>query len=137
MFFHLRGERFSHLGGVQGKDFRRFILLNLATMAVFTYLFSSFKITVPFVSSGATQVQFQPWYLFWTLPLIALLGNMFLVVIAIALSLGASLRYLPYLYYGDWSHPQTTNFLQFITVAPLLISALFVLFIKITKFRKS
>ena len=128
---------FYHLKDMNRHKFRRLIFLNLATMAVFTYLFSSFKITVPFVSSGATQVQFQPWYLFWTLPLIALLDNMFLVIIAIALSLGASLRYLPYLYYGDWSHPQTTNFLQFITVAPLLISALFVLIIKITKFRKS
>src|SRR3990167_10802045 len=43
------------------KSVDQLILLNLITMAVFTYLFSSFRITVPFVSSGATQVQFQPW----------------------------------------------------------------------------
>jgi len=126
MFFHLRGERFSHLGGVQGKDFRRFILLNLITMALFTYIFSSFKITIPFVSSGATQVQFQPWYLFWTLTLIALLDNMFLFVIAIALSLGASLRYLPYLYYGDWSHTGTIEFMTPITIIPPIIALIVV-----------
>src|SRR3989338_10974841 len=53
------------------KSIDQLILLNLVTMAVFTYLYSSFKITVPFVSSGATQIQFQPWYLFWTLPFVA------------------------------------------------------------------
>lgn len=106
------------------KDQNRIILLSLATMTLFTYLFSSFKITVPFVSSGATQVQFQPWYLFWTIPYVAMLPMASLITIATALSFGASLRYLPYLYLGDWSHPGTSTFMQFVTILPLLASIL-------------
>ena len=59
------------------KDLKKMVLANIAIMATFTFLFSSFRITVPFVSSGATQVQFQPWYLFWTLPFISLVPNLF------------------------------------------------------------
>ena len=103
------------------KSVDQLILLNLITMAVFTYLFSSFRITVPFVSSGATQVQFQPWYLFWTLPLVALLPNFSLIIISIGLSIGASLRYLPYLFYGDWTHPNTILFMQSVILIPLLL----------------
>src|SRR3990172_12450907 len=102
------------------KSIDQLILLNLVTMAVFTYLYSSFKITVPFVSSGATQVQFQPWYLFWTLPLFSLIPQMGLVLMAIAISFGSSLRYLPFLYYGEWSQPGTVQFMQFVTIAPLI-----------------
>lgn len=96
------------------------IMANLVTMAIFTYLFSSLRITVPFVSQGATQVQFQPWYLFWTLPFVALIPRINLIAVTIALGLGASLRYLPYLYYGDWSQSGTISFMQFITIIPPL-----------------
>lgn len=102
------------------KNVQHFIILNIITMAVFTYLFSSFRITVPFVSSGATQVQFQPWYLFWTLPLFSLIPQMGLVLMAIAISFGSSLRYLPFLYYGEWSQPGTVQFMQFVTIVPLI-----------------
>lgn len=112
----------------------QFILLNIATMVVFTYIFSSFRITVPFVSSGATQVQFQPWYLFWTLPLVALIPRPSLLILATAASIGASLRYLPYLYNGDWSHPNTTEFATAALIIPILLSLPIVL--KLTKSSK-
>ena len=118
------------------QNIKRFIFLNLLTLVLFTYIFSSFKITVPFVSSGATQVQFQPWYLFWTLPFISLLASTNLLIVAIFLSVGSQLRYLPFLYFGDWSYPATNNFMQLVTVAPLLISALFVLIIRAIKSAK-
>lgn len=118
------------------KDIKRYINWSLATMIAFTYLFSSFKISVPFISAGATQVQFQPWYLFWTIPLVALLYRVPLLAIATALCFGASLRYLPFLYYGDWSHPATNTYMQIMTVVPLLISALFVLIIRVVKSSK-
>lgn len=105
------------------KNIRLLIILNLVTMAVFTYLFSSFRITVPFVSSGATQVQLQPWYLFWTLPFIALLPKAIFIATGIALAVGATLRYLPYLYYGDWSQPGTITFMQLVTVTPPILVA--------------
>ena len=101
----------------------------MATMVVFTYLYSSFKITVPFVSAGATQVQFQPWYLFWSLPFIALLPLENLLIFAVSIAIGASLRYLPFLYFGDWSQPGTTNFMQLVTIIPILVAVL-IIFIK-------
>lgn len=100
------------------------IMMNLLVMAVFTYLFSSFRITVPFVSSGATQVQFQSWYLFWTIPFIALLPKLPLIIIALAVSVGAMARYLPYLYYGDWSQPGTTDFMTQMIVIPPIVGVL-------------
>ncbi|MEK9147278.1 MAG: hypothetical protein AAB639_03710 [Patescibacteria group bacterium] len=100
----------------------RLILANLITMAIFTYLYSSFRITVPFVSSGATQVQFQPWYLFWTLPFVATVPRVPLLILAIAVCIGASARYLPYLYYGDWSQPGTITFMQLVTIAPPILA---------------
>lgn len=102
----------------KARQIKRLILANLATMAVFTFIYSSFGITAPFVSSGATQVQFQPWYLFWTLPFIALVPRIAFAAVAIALSVGAALRYLPYIYYGDWSTPGTTGFMWAATVIP-------------------
>lgn len=106
---------------------KSFIFLNLLTLAVFTIIFSTFKITVPFISSGATQVQFQPWYLFWAIPIVALIGNRRLAFISIAICLGAMLRYIPYLYNGDWSQPGTIRFMEVITFLPAII--LFPLFI--------
>lgn len=108
------------------KDFNneKFILIALATSTLFTITFSSIKISVPFVSSGATQVQFQPWYLFWTIPLVALVPKTPLIIISIAVCAGAALRYLPFLYFGDWSHPQTILFMQIVTIVPPVVMAL-------------
>lgn len=109
----------------KNKNIKNLIVANLITMVVFTYVFSSIKFSVPFVSSGATQVQFQPWYLFWTLPFVAILGNFKLVVVFTALALGASFRYLPFLFYGDWSHPGTIIFMQTITLTPPILVIVF------------
>ena len=109
------------------------IVLNLLTMTVFTYVYSSFGITVPFVSGGSTQIQFQPWYLFWTLPFIALIPNIKLLIVAIAISFGASLRYLPFLYWGDWSQTGTTNFMQLVTILPPALAVLCLLAARIAR----
>lgn len=119
------------------KNIRLLIILNLITMATFTYLFSSFRLTVPFVSSGATQVQFQPWYLFWTLPYIALLPRIALIAVATALMFGASLRYLPYLYFGDWSHPGTISFMQAVTIVPALVATAAILLRYVIKVKET
>ncbi len=109
----------------KGNRYSKLILANLATLAVFTFVYSTFRITVPFVSSGATQVQFQPWYLFWTLPFVSLVSSVELLSLSIAIAIGASLRYLPFLYLGDWSHQGTIQFMQAVTFAPALITATF------------
>ena len=107
------------------KNYKRHIYLCLITLGIFTYVFSTFGPDIPFISKGSTQVQFQPWYLFWTLPFIALIPSMWLIAAAISLSFGATLRYLPNLFYGDWSHIGTIQFMTTVTIIPLV----FVLFI--------
>ncbi|MEK7580950.1 MAG: hypothetical protein AAB512_01585 [Patescibacteria group bacterium] len=106
---------------------KTFILLNILTMIFFTFIYSTFKVSVPFVSSGATQTQFQPWYLFWTVPLLVLTLRKDFIAVALALSIGALMRYLPYLYWGDWSHNNTIIFMQATTIAPAIAVAFFFL----------
>lgn len=113
-------------------NYKFLIVMSFMTMAIFTYLYSSFRITVPFVSGGATQVQFQPWYLFWTIPYIALIPKFRLLILAIVISIGASLRYLPYLYYGDWSGQGTVIFMQAVTIVPVSLVGFFLLIKKFT-----
>ena len=103
------------------------IILNFITFALFTYLYSSFKVSVPFISAGATQVQFQPWYLFWTLPFLALIPSFATICFSILISLGAQFRYLPFLYYGDWTHPGSLNFMMLMVILPICIFTLLVL----------
>lgn len=114
----------------------KIIWLNLITMSLFTLIYSTVRLTVPFISSGSTQVQFQPWYLFWTLPFISLINTKVLVMLSIAFSLGASLRYLPFIYYGDWSHPNTIEFMKFITFLPAAIILSYFLLRRLLNFNK-
>ncbi|MEX2028057.1 MAG: hypothetical protein WD988_00980 [Candidatus Curtissbacteria bacterium] len=119
------------------KSFKTFIILNILTMGLFTILYSNTRLTVPFISAGSTQVQFQPWYLFWTIPLLALIPKVPFLTIAIGLSLGASLRYLPFIYFGDWSQPGTIQYMKLVTVIPFAVSTVFILFYtQIKKYRK-
>src|SRR3990167_9593721 len=102
-------------------NYELIVFLSLATLTIFTFIFSTFAIKVPFVPGGSTQVQFQPWYLFWTLPYIALIPKRTLIILGILVSIGASLRYLPFLFYGDWSHPHTILFMQTVIILPLVL----------------
>lgn len=111
----------------------KLIFLNLLILTLFTFIYSTFKISVPFVSSGSIQVQFQPWYLFWTLPLAALLPKKEVIFLTIAISIGASLRYLPFLYYGDWSGAFTIPFMQLSITAPLFFLIIFWALRKLSK----
>jgi len=110
-------------------NYELIVFLSLATLTIFTFIFSTFAIKVPFVPGGSTQVQFQPWYLFWTLPYIALIPKRPLIILGILVSIGASLRYLPFLFYGDWSHAYTILFMQAATILPLTLG-LVVIFIR-------
>lgn len=94
------------------------------TLAIFTLVYSSIGIKTPFISTGSTQSQFQPWYLFWTLPLVPLLMSNFLTGLAVTISFSAMLRYLPYLYTGVWSERWTTEFMTLALWLPCLIYSL-------------
>lgn len=112
---------FQHMD--KSRNVKRFIYLNIVSMAAFTVIFSTIGITVPFVSTTGLQIQFQPWYLFWTIPFVVLIANRQTAILIIILCASASLRYLPYILHGDWSQPGTIEFMRNITFVPTLIIA--------------
>lgn len=108
--------------------FEHLVLLNLALYLMFTFVFSTFRISVPFISSGSIQTQFQPWYLFWSIPLVSFLTEKKCVlVLAIVICFSSLMRYLPFLYHGEWSKPGTTSFMTFITLSLPFITLLYLL----------
>lgn len=108
-------------------NFKKLVYLSFATMTLFTFVYSSIKIVVPFVSGGSTQVQFQPWYLFWTLPFLTLVPGIMSFIVILPVSFFASLRYYPYLLNGDWSQPGTITYLKNIIVIPLILVVIIIL----------
>lgn len=70
------------------------------------------------------RIGFQPWYLLWTLPFIALKAEeRFLFWLTIGFSLGSLLRYTPFLYYGHWNYP-VPNMKLWLTALPVGLSFL-------------
>lgn len=70
------------------------------------------------------RIGFQPWYLLWTLPFIALKAEeRFLFWLTIGFSLGSLLRYTPFLYYGHWNYP-VSNMKLWLTALPVGLSFL-------------
>ena len=102
-------------------NIKNYVLYIFTVALLFTIIFSTTGISVPFVSGGSTQTQFQPWYLFWTLPLVALVSSPLLAVMSVVVSYSVMLRYLPYLYTGVWSEPGTTQFMSAVLWLPLVI----------------
>ena len=85
----------------------------------------NFLLLIFFIVPIAYYVQFQPWYITWTLTLIALHPSRRLKYLAIAYSFGGFMRYLPFIYTGLWS---ATKFqFNLLTFIPLLFTSLFYL----------
>lgn len=75
-----------------------------AKEAVFIALI--FMIIPIFIATARTN--FQPWYLLYVLPFASFLSNRYFVLIpTIIVSLFSLLRYLPFLYLGNWNPPVT------------------------------
>lgn len=72
------------------------------------------------------KIEIQPWYLVWLMPFIVLSRWKVLWPVVIGFSLGLLLRYVPFLYFGDWNKPVPT-FEFWLTIVPLLFSSLFIL----------
>ena len=52
-----------------------------------------------------TKLEIQPWYFLWVLPFMVLLRpNKYVISLTLGVSLGLLLRYVPYLYYGNWDN---------------------------------
>lgn len=70
--------------------------------------------------AALTKYELQPWYLLWILPFVSLLKpNKYIVSISIGASVGVLLRYVFFLYLGNWDEVLYRNIL---TIAPILIS---------------
>ncbi|MBI4062468.1 hypothetical protein HY410_00945 [Candidatus Gottesmanbacteria bacterium] len=67
-----------------------------------------------------------PWYWVWIMPFVALLPrSRTLFTLSLGVSIGLLLRYLPYLYLGNWDPPAPAAKL-WLTVAPIFLSLLVV-----------
>jgi hypothetical protein len=74
------------------------------------------------------RIGFQPWYLLWVLPFLALKAKeRFYLWLPIGLSVGSLLRYAPFLYFGHWDPPVPTIKL-WLTVLPVALGFLIFLF---------
>lgn len=86
---------------------------------------SVFKISLLTMCGGIFyviyRIGFQPWYLLWVIPFVALLTeNRWAFWLTISFCLGSLLRYLPYLLTGNWGRLfKLTS--PWLTVMPLLI----------------
>ncbi len=76
------------------------------------------------------RTNFQPWYLLYVLPFVALTRNYIFVTPAIILSIFSLFQYLPFLYLGNWDDPVPSilSNLTFIStfIALLLVITFFV-----------
>lgn len=64
-------------------------------------LFSVLLLLLMFIRPG----QLHSWYLIWAFSFVVLSKSRFLIKVFTALTIGALLRYAPYLYYGNWDPP--------------------------------
>lgn len=71
-----------------------------------------------------SQREVLPWYLLWIIPLVALVpNNRWLTTITTGASAGLLLRYLPYIYLGNWD-PPASAWKWWLTMIPLGVSIL-------------
>jgi hypothetical protein len=69
------------------------------------FLITALVMVIPVVAASL-RTNFQPWYLLYMLPFVALSSEyMFLVLPMVAFSLFALLEYAPFLFKGDWNQP--------------------------------
>jgi hypothetical protein len=53
-----------------------------------------------------TKREIMPWYMLWIIPFVPLVpGRFSLIIFGFGASAGALLRYVPFLYYGNWNPP--------------------------------
>ncbi|HSX40292.1 MAG TPA: hypothetical protein VLF68_01625 [Candidatus Saccharimonadales bacterium] len=73
------------------------------------------------VFAASYRTTFQPWYILYILPFVALVPKKFIVIPSVILSFGVLLEYVPYLYLGNYDAP-VPAMLFWITFGTILIS---------------
>ena len=78
---------------VKKVDYQKLIVMAILAMYIAVFIISY-------------RLEFQPWYLLWVLPFVALrLRNRLLFWLTATFSLSSLFRYTPFLYYGHWNPP--------------------------------
>lgn len=68
-----------------------------------------------------TQIELQPWYTLWFLPFFFLVKPpRYLLALLIGFSLGVLLRYVPFLWQGDWNGMANTVMLSVTLITPVI-----------------
>lgn len=71
--------------------------------------------------------QYQPWYVTWLVPFAALSGSSILISLTTAYTIGAFLRYLPFIGLGVWQG--TSLYFALLTFTPLILISIYFLVI--------
>lgn len=90
---------------------------NINWEKMFTY---SILLMILAVVIASIRTTFQPWYLLYVLPLIALLGKKYILP-AIVISIFGVFYYTPFLYLGNWDNPVPTILFWSTTVSVIAI----------------
>lgn len=88
---------------------QRIFLLVSAVVMVFSYI------------AVATQIEIQPWYTLWFLPFVIFLKpSKYILWFVVGYCLGVLLRYVPYLWQGDWNGTATLIKLWVTILTPVI-----------------
>lgn len=102
------------------------------------FLFSCFLIMVIGYIFVITKIEIQPWYTLWFLPFLILIKpNKFLLWLAGGFSLGVLLRYVPFLWQGDWNGMATTVKMWVTLITPIIFMIIGSLYIFIKRYVKT
>jgi len=117
------------------------VAMKLMTLALFPVFFLKWdkKIAVccMILALGAviTQREVLSWYWIWVIPFVALLPEYpSITMLSAGVSIGLLLRYVPFLYLGNWDAPAPTIKI-WVTLVPILLSIIGTLLIEFKKKR--
>lgn len=117
------------------------IAMKLMTLALFPVFFLKWNkkiaLCLMILALGAviTQREVLSWYWVWVIPFIALLPEFpALTLLSSGISLGLLLRYVPFLYLGNWDAPAPAIKI-WVTSVPILLSIIVTLLIEFKKKR--
>jgi hypothetical protein len=81
---------------------------------------------------GFWKKELLPWYFLWVMPYVAVLSDIReIVVFAGGISLGLILRYVPFVYFGDYGN-EMQQWRTIVTVIPMVISVVWVIYLRIS-----
>lgn len=134
-----------------GRKLKSFLLviasisIKYVTVIILPFLFLKNKLSIKLVTIYSLillalapilyhySYQYQPWYVTWLVPLAAVLGSTTVMTIIGAYTVGAFLRYLPFIATGLWQG--SAEYFAYLTFGPVLIVCLWIVIMKYVRSR--